>query len=284
MNYIDKVLEIIKDQFVAVMSGDPNFYSKYNIVLSNEQQFVEEADREPNTIYIVVKFLSASLTFGQTVLPVNFNAVGEQNAIDACQRLLLEYAQEYTLKNDINISTEQSGDGNTYIIKQIYQAPQVMNNFNGIFEGFRTLFYMSGTFLIGKNSLPIEEIRFFESADETGDGEKVEFINTTWDFNIQLDSQAFYGTNSRTVSKSKIGTLGLSATIYLTDSKLSRKILGIAFDSQTLADEGIKEKFYFTVKFANNVLTVNKMEFHLVSAHSQQNLGELPLISLTFTN
>ena len=282
MNYIDKIMDIIKNQFLEVMSIDSNYYSQYNIILSNEQQYVKSKDRDVNNIYIVIKFVPGSLNFGQNVVPININAMGEGNKIEVCQRLLLEFAQQFNLSDPINISKEDSGDNNSYIVKQVYTQPQIMSNFTPTWNEFRSLFFMTGTFLIGKNSTPITSISYFENeSDEIGS--EINFINASWDFLIQLDSQAFYGTDSRTISKSKIGTLTLGINSYLTDNKLGTKIKAIAWNMKDKAPNGIKEKFYFTVAFADGS-KAEKMQFSLVSCNCLQNLGEFPVISLTFTN
>ena len=275
-------MEIIQNQFVQVMNSDPEYYKQYKIILSNEQQYIKESNRNKNNVYIVVKFVPGSLNFGQNLMPININALGEGNKIEVCQRLLLEFAQQFNLSTPIDISASDSGDGNRYIIKQIYTQPQVLSNFNASWNEFRSLFFMSGTFLIGKNSVPITSITYFAS-ESAETGTVIDFINTSWDFSIQLDSQAFYGTDSRTTSKSKIGTLTLSVISYLMDSPLFNKIIGIAWNDKTLAPNGIKETFYLTVEFANGV-TVQKMKFSLANANCPQNIGEFPLISMTFTN
>ena len=282
MKYIEKMMEIIKKQFLEVMNNDPDFYGQYKIILTNEQQYVKEKDRQTNNIYIVVKFIPGSINFGQNIVPVNFNALGEGNKLDVCQRLLLEYAQQFNLCDPINVSKTESGDGNAYIIKQVYTQPQVLSNFNSTWNEFRSLFFMSGTFLVGKNSIPIKTITYYENSDDT-EGTSIDFINTSWDFSVQLDSQAFYGTNSRTDSESKISTLTLSIASYLIDNPLCNKIIGMAFDLEDLAPNGIKEKFYLTIEFANGIV-INKMKFKLVNANSPQNIGEFPMISMTFTN
>ena len=320
--YIDKMMDIIKEQLLSIMSEDPDFYSQYNIILSNEQQYIKNKDRNPNNIYIVVKFMSGSVNFGQTLYPVNFNALGEGNKLDVAQRLLLEYAQTFNLGedetwNDVWIGNQHllpNENGkytynnvdytidelkaldpqptglkiDNYIAKQIYTQPQVMSNFNTFTTEFRSLFYMSGTFLIGKNSMPITKLEYYSSMPTAvdgvyPDGETINFITSSWDFSIQLDSQAFYGTNSRTQSKSKIGTLAISFTCYATDSALCNKIRGIAFNDTTLAADGIKTPFFFRATFASGYQTPI-MEFRLHDASSPQSIGELPMMSLIFTN
>lgn len=318
--YIKRMMDIIEKQFLQIMQTDPEYYSKYKIILSNEQQFVKKDDRSPKHIYIVVKFLSGSVNFGQMLYPVNFNALGEGNKIEAAQRLLLEYAQTFNLGEDeywqdVWVGDEQlfpDEDGlytyngqqytltelktlnptglkiDNYIAKQVYVQPQVMSNFNALSTDFRTLFYMSGTFLVGKNSMPITKVEYYSSMPTAvegvyPDGTNIDFIASSWHFAIQLDSQAFYGTNSRTRSKSKIGTLTWGMSCYSTDNDLCNKIRGMAFNDQVLASEGIKEKFYFRLTFSNGYQSPI-MEFHLSEVNSPQSIGELPVISMTFTN
>lgn len=295
MDYIDKMLKIIEKQFVSIMANDPDFYSQYKIVLSNEQQYIKNKDRDPKAIYIVVKFMAGSINYGQILYPVNFNALGEGNKLEVAQKLLLEYAQTYNLGEEEKWS-ETWKDNNdvshtdNYIAKQVYTQPQVMSNFNAAWNEFRSLFFMTGTFLIGKNSMPITGIRYYESmsaAEESGID--IDFIATSWDFTIQLDSQAFYGTDSRTTSKSKIGTLSFSMTSYAADNLLCNKVRAIAFNNKEIAPNGIKEKFYFKLIFADTSFKIGtetngRMEFHLANATSPQNIGELPLIAFTFTN
>lgn len=279
MDNIKKIMDIIKEQFLEVMSSDPDYYGKYDIILSNEQQYIKSDERNPNGIYIVVKFIPGSINFGQNVLPVNINALGEGNKLEVCQRLLLEYAQQFNLGEPINVPSSED-DSNTYIIKQVYTQPQVMSNFNPSWNDFRSLFFMTGTFLIGKNSVPIKEITYYESASAES-GTKIDVINSSWDFSVQLDSQAFYGTNSRTRSESKIGTLSLSIVTYSTNNPLCSKIRKIAWNMN--GTDGLKTEFLFSVKFTDTE-QAEKMRFKLVSVTSPQNIGEFPLMSMTFTN
>lgn len=293
-NLIKKMMEIIERQFLSIMQTDPDFYSQYKIILSNEQQYIKTKDRNPKSIYIVVKFMSGSVNFGQVLYPVNFNALGEGNKLEVAQRLLLEYAQTFNLGEDEKWSETYTEGGTThtdnYIAKQVYTQPQVMSNFNTFTTEFRTLFYMSGTFLIGKNSMPITKLEYYATMPTAvdgvyPDGQEVEFITSSWHFSIQLDSQAFYGTNSRTKSKSKIGTLAISFTIYATNSDLCKKVRAIAFDNtaEGAAPDGIKTPFYFRITFADGSQT-KIMEYRMSDVDSPQSIGELPLISLIFTN
>lgn len=262
---VDTITELLIRQFAEIMAKDSDYYSAYHILFSNEQQFMKEQDREKGAIYIVVKFLPASLNFGQTILPITINAIAERNKIEVCQKLLLEYAQTYNLTNNEDLT-----------IKQTYTSPAVSSNFNEIFDGFRSLFYMSGTFLISANSNPI-------SVYVSGEESALDCITAALDFNVQLDTQPFFDTNNITKSIAKIGTLTLNFTSYLTDIEVINKVLAIATVDLEKAPDGINTTFNFDIVFRNGYALKN-VAFKLVNAAMEQNIGELPVIGLTFTN
>jgi len=138
----DYVVDLIDEQFKAVMSTDVDFYSNFNFKIANEQYYVPDEDREPNKIFIVIKFLPAEVDYGQDVIPLTIQAVSESNGLAAVQRLLLEYAQIFNLNTLMR-------DGKT--IYQSYTTPNVISNFDVVYDGFRSVFVMSGTVLISSN-------------------------------------------------------------------------------------------------------------------------------------
>lgn len=277
-DYKTELLELLKTEFVEVMNSDYDYYKKYNIVLSNEQQYVKNIDRSPNKIYIVVKFLEATLFYGQIVQPININAIGVHNDIEVCQRLLSDFANKYNLNEDVTI-----GSTNNVILKQYFNAPQVMNRFEQIYEGFRTLFYLSGSFLIGENSNSISSIEVLDIVDSSGNPYKVQFLTTQWSYDNQLDTQAYTGTNNRTKSYAKICTLSISFTIFLKNDAFCNKLLGMAWNNTTLAPQGNATTFTLKVTFKSG-LVINGMVFKLANCSAQQNIGEFPPISITLTN
>lgn len=280
-DYTPNILNIIKEELTDVIAQDYDYYGKYDFVLSNEQQFVPEKDRSPHKIYIVVKFLEGTPFAGQNIIPININAIGEQNSVEVCQRLLADFVQQYNLKTTDGAGTDISVD-TTSIYKQFYTTPQVVNNFNEVYAGFRTLFYVGGTFLVGENSNPITEITV---ANILVDDEpyKVNFLSTEWSYDNQLDPQAYTGTHSRTKSIAKIATFSISFTIYLTNDAFCNKVLGMMFDSLTEAPEGNKTTFLFNITFASG-FKVEGMRFKLANCTGQQNIGEFPAVSVSFTN
>lgn len=282
-DYTPNILNIIKEEFTRIIAQDYDYYGKYNFVLSNEQQFVPEKDRSPHKIYIVVKFLEGTPFAGQNIIPININAIGEQNSVEVCQRLLADFVQQYNLKTSDGTGNPISSS-TTSIYKQFYTTPQVVNNFNEVYAGFRTLFYVGGTFLVGESSNPITEITV---SGLLPDNElyKVNFLSVQWSYDNQLDPQAYTGTHSRTKSIAKIATFSISFTIYLTNDAFCKRVLGMMLDNtgDEYAPDGNKTNFLFNITFASG-LTVSEMPFKLANCTGQQNIGEFPSVSVSFTN
>ena len=214
----------------------------------------------------------ATINFGQTVLPVNFNCIAEQNKIEVCQKLLLEYAQTYNLATNADET-----------IKQFYTSPSNASNFNEMFVGFRSVFFMSGTFLISYNSNPFRLYYVTENESNQKVETLVDCISNSFNFTVQNDSQPFYQTNNFTKSVSMIGIFTLNFTTYLTDDDVLNKILDIASQNMVNEPAGINSNFVFTLRFKNGKEISEKI-FKIVDFSVQENIGELPIASVSFTN
>lgn len=227
----DEVLTLIQGQLYEYMNAPENHgkYKGYKLILSKEQQFMKLKDKDPNALYIVVKFGAADVVFGQTVLPATITALTEQNRLDATYSLLYEYAQKYNLHR-VNNDT----------INQVYESPTISSNFNPIYEGFRSVVTMSAAFVIGKNSNDYTVYYYYteKQFDGVKDGEntykdvtyadEVPQISASFAFVGNPDTQAFY--NSHDFTRSEIGfgavTVGFT-TLVLSDNRLINDILDI---------------------------------------------------------
>lgn len=138
----DNIMETIETQLKDILYNDM-YYNGYQVKVAKEQDFNRIIDKDPNIMYIVVKFGAASLNYRQYLLPITIYALSEQNKLDACQRLLLDYCMQYNLA----MSEDQT-------TKQFYSTPQVISNFEEIYYGYRSMLYMQGTFLVSKDSNP----------------------------------------------------------------------------------------------------------------------------------
>lgn len=140
INY-DEIKNMIKNNLIETMEDNYNFYQEYNVEVEVEQQFIKKGKINPNTIYIVIRFGKAAVSFGQTVVPITMTAISEENKLNVCQRLFMDFSHKYNLKRN---------DDST--IQQIYESPEVSTNFNYVFAGIRSTFVISGLLIISKNA------------------------------------------------------------------------------------------------------------------------------------
>lgn len=231
LNY-DEILTLIHGQLLEYMNAPGNYerFKDYKIIMSREQQFMKMKDKDPNAIYIVIKFGSADVVFGQTVLPVTIVALSEQDNIEAITGLLYEYAQTYNLKR-VNDDT----------INQMYESPSVSSNFAPLYAGYRSTVVMSAAFVIGKNSNEYKVYYYYTVQERVGKDEdgkdlyrEVEYadevpqMSASFAFVANPDTQAFYNSNDFTRSVIGFGgvTLGFT-TFVLSDNRLINDVLDI---------------------------------------------------------
>ena len=269
------IMDLLTRQFLDVMGKDYHYYKEYDIELSNEQYYIRDRERNPKKIYIVVKFLESEINFNQVTLPINFNVIAEKNKLDVCQRLLLDFAQQYNLKQEKVGST---------IIRQIYNSPTVMSNFVDIQDGLRSLFFMSGTYFISENMNPLKlYVSASEYVDEDGNREEVEFVNFASSFDIQSDPQAFFNSNNRTITTNKVATFTFNINVFNTsNSHLLNKVMDIEFEDFDEQPHDIETSFYFDLEYENGK-TYKEKAFKLVNVTRQSVIANMPTVSLTFT-
>lgn len=257
-----ELINFLTQEIGMLVNSNKDFYGNTNFIVANEQAYINNLEKKENTIYIVVKFLQATMPYGQIVLPFNITAVSEENNIEKCQRLLFDFSQEYNLKND---STGQ--------IKQFYTTPVVLNNFNVVGKGFRSVLMINATFLISKNILNIDKIQYKK---DDGTYEDLEIINFNLNYENQIDTQAFSENGSKCISVGMIGVLSFNISLYFNDNELTNKILDIMFKNGQ-----VNQTFTFRLTFKNGYDT-GDIEYKLVNSPIVFNLGELPMASFTF--
>lgn len=268
MTDIEIIMDTMRRQITEIISADAEYFSKYNIVLSNEQQFVKPQSRDANSIYIVVKMLPSTTNFGQRVVPVTINAVSERNRLEACQRLLNEFAIANNLKS--STLTDYENDTLSHYVTQTYTTPAISSNFNEVYDGYRSLFYMSGTFLLSENAN-----LFVLKYAKDGETSEVGTITNAFSVDVQNDTQATYASSDFTKSTPMIATISLNFTGYFTSDGIMGDLL------EMIQGKDLSKTFSLVLAFRNG--TEISGEFRLVNFSVQRNAGELPVASVTMT-
>lgn len=269
-----KILELFGTQLQTIINDNKEAYEGYSFTITNEMQFVkdkkqkEELKNNPKKIFIVIKFLPATLNYGQVLMPIIVNAIGEKNKIDVCYNLFIQYAETYNLQ----FNSDET-------IRQYYSSPVVLSNFNEIGDGYRSLINLSGTFQISENANQVDVVY----ADNETSLISVPAISATISFDVQLESQTFYGVSDRTKSRGRVGTVCLNITMYLIDTELCNKALKVMLGYTDEYPNSSDTSFYFNLAFKNG-LKLDRQEFKLANFTTEQRLGELPVCTMTFTN
>lgn len=131
-----------------VQAQNDSGMTDYLFEVCNEQIFVKKKTLDPNTIYVVVKYLSSTNTLNAVTQPIQILVSCEQNQIQASQIVFSKLVDSHNFEAVI--------DGGTYI-KQDYRQPVVLSNFNEVSYGYRTLMYISATLFIMENVMDIED-------------------------------------------------------------------------------------------------------------------------------
>lgn len=140
----NSIIQMIRNQLTELMEENYNLYKDYDVKIAKEQDFdkhMKNGQIKAKTIYVVIKFGGASINFGQTVLPVTFTVLSEQNKCDIAYTLLTDYVNKYNLESNQDLT-----------IKQVYESPSVSSNFNVAFEGYRSVLNVTAFFVISENA------------------------------------------------------------------------------------------------------------------------------------
>lgn len=288
VEYENLIMDKITAQFSELIAANPDVYGKYRIFISNERQFVRQKDDGPNSIYLVVSFGAAAVDFGMALLPVTIYAMSEENRINVCQRILFDYASSYTQKTDDMPEYEDDGETVKWLdtVKQIYQSPSPIDEFSEVKSGFRALFALSGSFLIGINVNDIKEMTvsyYDEAAEEYTTPEKVNLVMFATNFELQPDMQAFSRTNNLTESLNKIGTFAITFSTFSVVNSFMSRCMDIQF-----GEASINTDFVFRITYKSSPVDGNgdkiprEVHMKLVSMANQQNKADLPVINFNF--
>ncbi len=144
-NYEDKLVE-----YIAQAQRDAgDIAQNFNFEVCTEQAFVKMKTLEPNTIYVVIKYLSTTNTLNAVTQPIQILIMCEQNQIQVSQIVFAKLVAAHNFESVI--------DGTTYV-KQDYREPVVLSNFNEVSYGYRTIMYISATLFIMENVIDITDL------------------------------------------------------------------------------------------------------------------------------
>lgn len=234
------------------------------LVIEDEQSWNKEQDRTPETLYIVIHFGDTATNFGQAVVPITMEVMGLQNEIELTQGMLNQYVTEYNRLQD--------GD-----ITQLYLTPTVNQRFGEVYEGFRCLLSVEGTFLIGNNTIRLETLTYYYE----GGQENIDFISYNDASENSLNPQPYPNAIGRTKSYGSFQTFAFSIVTYPDGNKqLIKDIMAMKFDTSKSHQN---DTFEFSGTFAHSDINMPKWKFKCRQANFDQKIGDIPVITLGFS-
>ena len=280
IDFYDKIVELVKEEITRVTYLNEDFYSGYTFKIANEQFFDVERDQEmilsnedgnqttslQKTIYIVLKFSSTSISFGQNIIPASIEVLSESGSNVVAQKLMSDFTSLYNTSMD-----------SSYKIKQIYQAPVNTSNFNEAFNGFRSVLSVECLYLYSEDA-KYSEIYYVTTEDGVETEHKIDFIKFGASFSNTLDTKAFYTSNNGAVSIALISAYTISLVVYLRDDDFCNKVISVAD-----GDDDNNSIFVFHIKRMPDGTTSSRQNFILNGMQEEKPIDDFQIVSLSFT-
>jgi len=280
IDFYDKIVELVKEEITRVTYLNEDFYSGYTFKIANEQFFDVERDQEmilsnedgnqttslQKTIYIVLKFSSTSISFGQNIIPASIEVLSESGSNVVAQKLMSDFTSLYNTSMD-----------SSYKIKQIYQAPVNTSNFNEAFNGFRSVLSVECLYLYSEDA-KYSEIYYVTTEDGVETEHKIDFIKFGASFSNTLDTKAFYTSNNGAVSIALISAYTISLVVYLRDDDFCNKVISVAD-----GDDDNNSTFVFHIKRMPDGTTSSRQNFILNGMQEEKPIDDFQIVSLSFT-
>lgn len=248
-------LEHIKDTLTG--------FEDVQIFISEEQNFAKMDELTPDSIYIVIKYLSSSIEYYAETMPIQILVLSEQNSMEKAQMLMSKFTETYNW----NVIEEN----NTYI-KQQYNSPVVLNNYVEVGYGYRSVLYVTGTLFIMENLVDVKDVYI----DGSTDAYKITPLSFNMAYSMSTNTQQlsnkFIATSVKTVS-----TFSISMMIPMLESNLVTKVVKILKGNETGFD-GDNE---FAITFTCGDITLSKT-MKLISAQIMTAPNQIPSLQLGF--
>jgi len=243
------------------------------IYVSEEQMFNKMDKMTPDTIYVVVKYLSSDIQYDAETMPIQILVLSEQNSLEKTQMILNKFAND----NNWQVIT---GDG--LYIKQQYNSPVVLNNYAEVGYGYRSVLYITGTLFIMENVVDVKNVYIdYVSGDEPYKPLNFSIAYSMATNTQQLSNDKFIATSLKTVS-----TFSISMMIPMLESKLVTKVINILNETDNTDIEGSDGIAYdgnnsFDIQFDCGI-TIHKPYMRLISVQIISAPNQVPSLQLGF--
>lgn len=222
----------------------------------DEKSYSDEVVK-PDNITVVIKYLTGTILYTSTILPIQFMVICEENSLQIAKMLMDTYAEQNNFKS-VTIDSN--------FVKQSFSTTSVVNNFNPVGVGFRSLIFMSATLTITGDVVDVTALSV--------DGVAVKFISASMSYGADPDTQPF-PSEKLNVSVKRFASLSFALQVPHTNSAFCQKVINIM-----RGNTSGNTKFSMVITLSNSV-TVTQ-DFLMVSSTFNTTAGDLPTIQIGF--
>lgn len=215
-----------------------------DIFVSEEQSFAKMDELTPDSIYVVIKYLSSDIQYYTETVPIQILVLSEQNSLEKAQMLMNKFSTD----NNWQLIIE----GTTHI-KQQYNSPVVLNNYVEVAYGYRSVLYVTGTLYIMENVVDVTDV--------TIDDEEIKPLSFNISYSMSTNTQQLQSeeiaSSLKTVSTFAL-TLGIPMRELKTNPGLITKVMKII-------DEQYSGNTAFVIKFKCGLYDVDTGELQFIT-------------------
>lgn len=241
------------------------------IEIANEQAFMKYKSYTPDTIYVVIKKLGTTYMYDVLTQPIQLMIFAEQNQFDKTKALIDEFTNTYNWLSE----TIAGINGNFTYVKQQYSNAVVVNNFNVVGWGYRTMLYVTGDLAIMENVADVSATinNVVERGKILVDNHEVKPLTFNIAYTMTGNTQPTQQDKIATTMKTQ-ATFSVAMSIQMVSSDFLNKILDI-----TNGTTNGNEEFVFN--FSINSKAYN-IALKLTSCQITTSPNNIPTIQLGF--
>ena len=243
-----------------------------NIEISSEQAFVKIKTYSPKTIYVVIKKLATTYMYDVLTQPIQLMVLAEQNTLDDTKKLIDEFTNSYNWLNEI---IEGESGQYTYI-KQQYSNAVVLNNFDEVKWGYRSMLYITGDLVIMENVCDVSATinNVVKRGSILVDNNEVKPLTFNLAYQMTGNTQPV-GESRIAITEKTMSTISIAMSIQMVGSDFLSKVLNIS-SGNTNGNELFNFSFtFYNVSFA--------LGLKLSSCQIVTSPNNIPTIQLGFT-
>lgn len=230
--------------------------SEYKIVVYEEREFLN-VHPEEHEISVILKKMVSTLTFNTIQTPYQILIMSEQNANDVAFALMNKFA----IDNNWSVIYEHDSK-----IKFQFSQPMVMNNFEIVGVGYRSVLFVSASTYEMEKAIDLTDLKI--------DGEVIIPISANLGYAASMDTVQL-PSSEISESEKTTGAFALTIVVASKQSNLLTNVLNIVKGLESGNHEFLFSFILGNVEFTDIPLKLTQFTLNTV-------VNDIPSVSLSF--